>query len=78
VTESAVSRRAIAVPLAGAVVVSWVALDWLAPFRFGLLSVALYAAPVAVAVVAVVAVVAGLLAAGVPFGYLQRAAAPVA
>ena len=74
-TESAVSRRAIAVPLAGAVVVSWVALDWLAPFRFGLLSVALYAAPVAVAVVAVVA---GLLAAGVPFGYLQRAAAPVA
>jgi hypothetical protein len=38
--------------LTGAVVVSWVVLDWLAPFRLGLLSVALYAAPVALVVVA--------------------------
>jgi hypothetical protein len=78
--------------------VSWVVLDRLAPFRFGLLSVALYAVPVAVAFVAVrrtrkistmtrerrrtlgkaVAVLAGLLVLAVPFGYLQRAVAPVA
>jgi hypothetical protein len=83
--------------LTGAVVVSWIVLDWLAPFRFGLLSVALYAAPVAVAVVAArrtrmisvahdrrrtlfksLAVLAGLLVLAVPFGYLQRAVAPVA
>ncbi|HEX6453893.1 MAG TPA: hypothetical protein VF060_31080, partial [Trebonia sp.] len=67
-----------------------------AQFRFGLLSMALYAAPVVVAVVAVrrtrtsmtrdrrrtlgkaLAVLAGLLVLAVPFGYLQRAAAPVA
>lgn len=90
-------RWAITVPLAGAVVVSWVVLDWLAPFRFGLLSVALYAAPAAVAVVAVrrtrkismtrerrrtlgkaLAILAGLFVLAVPFGYLQRAVAPVA
>lgn len=46
-------RWGVPVPLAGAVVVSWVVLDLLAPFRFGLFSVALYAAPVVVAVVAV-------------------------
>ena len=96
----AVLRRqswAIIGPLVGAVVVSWVVLDWLAPFRFGLLSVALYAVPVAVAVFAVrrirqiamtddrrrtlgkaLAILAGLLVPAVPFGYLQRAVAPVA
>lgn len=90
-------RWAITAPLAGAVAVSWVVLDRLAPFRFGLLSAALYAAPVAVAVVTVrrtrktsmtrdrrrtpgkaLAVLAGLLVLAVPFGYLQRAVAPVA
>jgi hypothetical protein len=46
-------RWAITAPAAGAAAVSWVVLDRLAPFRFGLLSVALYAVPAAVAVVAV-------------------------
>jgi hypothetical protein len=77
--------------------VSWVVLDRLAPFRFGVLSVALYGAAVAVAVVAArrirtismthdrrrtlgraLAIMAGLLVLAVPFGYLQRAVAPVA
>ena len=90
-------RWAVTAALTGAVVASWVVLDWLAPFRFGLLSVALYAAPVAVAVVALrrtrkismtherrrtlgkaLAILAGLLVLAVPFGYLQRAVAPVA
>jgi hypothetical protein len=89
-------RWAITAPLTGAVAVSWVVLDRLAPFRFGLLSVALYAAPAAVAVVVIrrirkismtrdrrrtlgkaLAVLAGLLVLAVPFGYLQRAVAPV-
>lgn len=51
----AVSRRqrwAVTAPAAGAAVASWVVLDRLAPFRFGLLSLALYAAPAAVAVAA--------------------------
>jgi hypothetical protein len=109
VTEAAASRElaaqavprrqgwAVIAPLTCAVVVSWVVLDRLAPFRFGLLSVALYAAPVAVAVVAArrirkismtrdrrrtlgkaLAILAGLLVLAVPFGYLQRAVAPVA
>ena len=75
---------------------SWVVLDQLAPFRFGLLSVGLYAAPAAVAVVAArraraipaardrrrtlgraLAILAGLLVLAVPFGYVQRAVAPV-
>lgn len=108
-TEAAVSREpvgqavprrqrwAITAPLTGAVVVSWVVLDQLAPFRFGLLSAALYAAPIAVAVVAArrmrkismthdrrrtlgkaLAILAGLLVLAAPFGYLQRAIAPVA
>ena len=51
----AVSRRqrwAVTAPAAGAAVVSWVVLDRLAPFRIGLLSLALYAAPAVVAVAA--------------------------
>jgi hypothetical protein len=90
-------RWAITAPAAAAAAVSWVALDRVAPFRFGLLSVALYAVPAAVAVTAVrrtrtipvtrdrhrtlgqaLAVMAGLLVLAVPFGYLQRAAAPAA
>lgn len=46
-------RRAITALAAAAAGVSWGALDRLAPFRFGLLSVAWYAAPAAVAVTAV-------------------------
>jgi hypothetical protein len=45
-------RWAVTAPAAGAAAVSWVVFDRLAPFRFGLLSVGLYAAPAAVAVVA--------------------------
>ena len=90
-------RWAVAAPLVGVVAVSWVVLDWLAPFRFGLLSAALFAAPVAVGISAVrrtrdismthdrrrtlgeaLAILAGLLVLAVPFGYLQRAVAPVA
>ena len=90
-------RRATVTTLAGAAVVYLIVLDWLAPFRFGLLSVALYAAPVIVAIFAVratrkipvaharhralgrtLAILAGLLVLAVPFGYLQRALAPVA
>ena len=90
-------RWPITASAAAAAAGSWIVLDRLAPFRFGLLSVALYAAPVAVAVVAVrragtipatrdrrqtlgraLAILAGLLVLAVPFGYLQRAVAPVA
>ena len=46
-------RWAITAPAAAAAAVSWVALDQLAPIRFGLLSAAMYAAPAAVAVTAV-------------------------
>jgi hypothetical protein len=45
-------RWAVTAPAAAATAVSWVVLDRVAPFRFGLLSLALYAAPAAAAVTA--------------------------
>jgi hypothetical protein len=86
----AVSRRqrwAVTAPAAGAAVASWVVLDRLAPFRFGLLSLALYAARRARTIPMArdrrrtlgqaLAIMAALLVLAVPRGYFQRAVAPV-
>lgn len=90
-------RWATITSLTGAAVISLIVLGRLAPFGFGLPSLALYAAPVIVAILAAratrkipvardrlrvlgkaLAILAGLLMLAVPFGYFQRAVAPVA